>query len=67
LACRVGQHRDIKYAGMADYVAHILKERTTNRGLFIHVDITNGLLDDSWPETDLDEIYRLIDGAGHPG
>jgi hypothetical protein len=51
---------------MADYVDRILKERTTNRGLFIHVDITNGLLDDSWPETDLDEIYRLIDGAGHP-
>jgi hypothetical protein len=65
LACRVGQHRDLKYAGMADYVAHILKERITNRGLFIHIDITNGLIDDAWPETDIDEIYRLIDGAGH--
>jgi hypothetical protein len=66
LACRVGQHRGLKYAGMADYVARILKDRTTNRGLFIHVDITNGLVDDSWPETDLDEIYRLMDGAGRP-
>ena len=65
LACRIGQHRDIKYAGMADYVGRILKERTTNRGLFIHVDITNGLLDDSWPETDLDDIYHLFDEAGH--
>ena len=51
---------------VADYVARILKERTTNRGLFIHIDVTNGLLDDSWPETDLDEIDRLIDGAGRP-
>jgi Uroporphyrinogen decarboxylase (URO-D) len=66
LACRIGQHRDLKYAGMADYVARILKDRTTNRGLFIHVDITNGLVDDSWPETDLDEIYGLMDGAGRP-
>jgi len=26
----------------------------------ICVDITNGLVDDTWPETDLDEIYRLV-------
>jgi hypothetical protein len=66
LACRVGLHRDIKFAGMADYVARILERRTTNRGLYIHVDITNGLVDDSWPETDLSEIYRLLDNGTNP-
>jgi len=60
LACRVGLHRDIKFKGMADYVATILKLKKTNRGLFINVDITNGLIDDSWPETDLAEIYGLL-------
>jgi len=60
LACRVGQHKDIRYDGMADYVRKILAARTTDRGLFIHIDITNGLIDDSWPETDLDEIYDLL-------
>jgi uroporphyrinogen-III decarboxylase len=63
LACRVGLHRDIKFNGMADYVAKILRAKKTNRGLFINVDITNGLIDDAWPETDLEEIYRLL-GAG---
>jgi hypothetical protein len=60
LACRVGLHRDIKFQGMADYVASILKARKTNRGLFIHIDITNGLVDESWPETDIEEIYKLL-------
>ncbi len=60
LACRVGQHKDIRYDGMADYVRRILAARTTNRGLFIHVDVTNGLLAGSWPVTDLDEIYALF-------
>ena len=62
LACRVGLHRDIKFKSMADYVVTILKSKKTNRGLFINVDITNGLIDDDWPETDLDEIYRLLMG-----
>jgi hypothetical protein len=61
LACRVGLHRDIKFSGMADYVRKILRARKTNRGLFINVDITNGLIDESWPETDLDEIYGLLE------
>jgi len=62
LACRVGLHREVRFAGMADYVRQLLAARKTNRGLFIHVDITNGLVDESWPETDLDEIYRLLEG-----
>jgi len=60
LACRIGLHRDIKFNGMADYVATLLKSKKTNRGLFINVDITNGLIDDGWPETDLAEIYGLL-------
>jgi len=45
---------------MAGFVASILESKNTNRGLFIHVDITNGLIDESWPETDLGEINRLL-------
>ncbi len=63
LVVRVGLNRDIKFDGMADYVRRILARRTTNRGLFINVDVTNGLIDDSWPETDLEEIYALIENA----
>jgi hypothetical protein len=29
-------------------------------GVFIHVDITNGLVDENWPETDLEEIALLL-------
>jgi len=60
LACRVGLQRDIKFAGMPDFVRRVLDAAPTPRGLFIHVDITNGLVGDSWPETDLDKIYRLL-------
>ena len=63
LACRIGLHREIKFASMADYVRRILAARKTNRGLFIHVDVTNGLVDEDWPETNLDEIYSLIEGS----
>lgn len=60
LACRVGFNKDYRFKGMEDFVRQILTARKTNRGLFIHVDVTNGLLDDSWPITDLDRIYSLI-------
>ena len=63
LACRVGLHRDLKFAGMADFVQRVKAASRTYRGLFINVDITNGLLDDSWPETNLEEIYSLF-GVG---
>ncbi len=65
LACRIGLHRDIRFAGMSDFVRRILAAAPTPRGLFIHVDITNGLVDADWPETDLAEIYSLMD-AGNP-
>jgi uroporphyrinogen-III decarboxylase len=60
LACRVGFNKDYRFKGMEDFVRQILAARKTNRGLFIHVDVTNGLIDDSWPATDLDQIYSLI-------
>ncbi len=60
LACRVGLHRDLKFDGMADFVRRVMAAAKTYRGLFINVDITNGLVDETWPETDLEEIYRLI-------
>lgn len=65
LACRVGLHRDIAFAGMADFVRRIVAAAPTPRGLFVHVDITNGLVPSDWPETDLDEIYAILD-AGNP-
>ncbi len=65
LACRVGLHRDITFAGMADFVRRIVSAAPTPRGLFIHVDITNGLIPADWPETDLEEIYGILD-AGNP-
>jgi len=61
LACRVGLHRDVKFDGMADFVSKIKAQAKTRCGLFIHVDITNGLIDEHWPETDLDEINRLVE------
>jgi hypothetical protein len=60
LACRIGLHRDVKFAGMKDYVGRILKAAPTYRGLFINVDVTNGILDDAWPETDITEIEQMI-------
>jgi hypothetical protein len=60
LACRVGLHRDITFDGMADFVARIKAQAKTPRGLFIHADITNGLVGPAWPETDLEEVYRTI-------
>ena len=61
LACRVGLHRDIRFAGMADYVRRVLRAAPTVRGLFVHVDITNGLVDEGWPETDLKEVTALLE------
>jgi hypothetical protein len=61
LVTRVGLNRDVKFSGMADFVRRIMAKRTTNRGLFVNVDVTNGLIDDQWPATDPEEIYRLID------
>jgi hypothetical protein len=63
LACRVGLNRDIRFAGMADFVRRVIAAAPTPRGLFLHIDITNGLTGDDWPETDLDEIYAILDAG----
>lgn len=60
LACRVGLHRDLKFGSMVDYVRRVMETSPTYRGLFINVDITNGIVDEDWPETDLDEIYEIL-------
>lgn len=65
LACRVGLNRDLRFAGMADFVRRVIAAAPTPRGLFLHIDVTNGLTGPDWPETDLNEIYALLD-AGHP-
>ena len=65
LACRVGLNRDLRFAGMADFARRVIAAAPTPRGLFLHVDITNGLTGDDWPETDLDEIDAVLD-AGNP-
>jgi hypothetical protein len=62
LACRVGLHRELKFQGMADFVRRVMSTSKTYRGLFINVDITNGLLDSTWPETDLELIYSILQG-----
>lgn len=61
LVMRVGLNRDVRFSGMVDFVERALAARKTNRGLFINVDVTNGLIDESWPVTDFEEIYRLFD------
>jgi hypothetical protein len=60
LACRVGLNQQIKFQGMVDYVTSILNSSKTTRGLFINVDITNGITGEDWPVTDLHEIYQLM-------
>jgi hypothetical protein len=60
LACRVGLHRDMKFAGMKDYVERILRAAPTYRGLFINIDVTNGIIDETWPATDIGEIEEMI-------
>ena len=59
LAVRVGLHRDLTFDGMAGFVRSIRAASRTSRGLFLHVDITNGIPGEQWPVTDLPEIYRL--------
>ncbi len=60
LAARIGHHRDLKFNGMADFIRRLRAAARTNRGLLIHVDITNGMVDGTWPVTDLQEVYALL-------
>jgi Uroporphyrinogen decarboxylase (URO-D) len=60
LACRVGFNRENTFSSMADYVQKILQAAKTNCGLFLNIDVTNGVLSENWPETDLDQIFHLL-------
>jgi hypothetical protein len=60
LTCRVGFNQDIKFHGMVDYVNRIVNSIRTNRGVFINVDVTNGVTDEDWPASNLNEIYELL-------
>ncbi len=64
VACRVGLNREHPVAGMADFVRRVLESKVTNRGLFIHADVTNGIVGPGWPPTDVEEICELITGSG---
>ena len=48
-----------------DAPVSVLQVAQSIGGLFVHVDITNGLVPPDWPETDLDEIYAVLE-AGNP-
>lgn len=64
LSVRVGLHREIRFDSMVDYVRRVRQVSRTNRGLFINLDITNGLVPDDWPVVDLEELYFLLDLPG---
>ncbi len=59
-SCRVGFNRDIKFNGMNDFIKRVRSKAKTNNGLFINVDITNGIAEEPWEETDLDVLYKLL-------
>jgi hypothetical protein len=61
LACRVGLHRDTKFGGMKDFVSQVLAAAPTYRGLFVNIDVTNGMIDEQWPETDPEEISSIVE------
>lgn len=63
IACRIGLNRENRFDSMREFVSRIRQIYPENRGLFVHVDITNGIPGEAWPVTHLDEIYRLL-GVG---
>jgi hypothetical protein len=60
IACRIGLNRDNRFNSMPEFISRIRQAYPANRGLFIHVDITNGIPGEQWPVTDLGEVYRLM-------
>jgi uroporphyrinogen-III decarboxylase len=62
LSTRVGLNLDIHFGSIAEYLRRILADRTTNRGLLIQVDVTNGIPGDDWVGTTRDEVYELLGG-----
>jgi hypothetical protein len=60
LACRVGFNRDGQFHSMLNFVDQVLEASKTYRGLFLNVDVTNGLIGEDWPITDLNDIFKSI-------
>jgi hypothetical protein len=60
IACRVGLNRDVRFSSMTEFIARIRRAYPSNKGLFVHVDITNGIPGEGWPVTHLDEVYSLL-------
>ena len=60
LSIRIGLHQDIVFDSMVDFVRRVRKVSKTNQGLFINCDVTNGIIPEDWPMTDLEEIYELM-------
>lgn len=63
IACRIGLNRENRFESMPEFISRVRRAWPPNRGLFIHVDITNGIPGERWPVTDLNEVYRLL-GVG---
>ena len=64
LSTRVGLNRDIHYRSIAEYLRSILEQKSTCRGLFVQVDVTNGIPGDDWVGTSLDEVYEILGVEG---
>lgn len=64
LACCVGSNRSRQFDSMTDYVRRVIAAARTYRGLFVNLDVTDGLIDDTWCEANLDEIYALLESPG---
>ena len=60
IACRVGLNLARPFPGMAAFVRHVLERKRTNRGLFLHADVTNGVTGPAWPVTDVEELLSLL-------
>lgn len=59
----IGLNRDIRFDSVLDYVESVLRQKKTNRGLFIIMDIRPGYraYPMQWHEGDEERIYALIE------
>lgn len=60
VACRVGLNLAHPFRSMEAFVRHVLAHMRTSRGLFIHVDVTNGITGPDWPPSDVNALADLV-------